>query len=113
MRTESVIAKIVAELYSGIAPLFPQSSIEMILFGSYARGDAEPGSDIDILVLVDASQEDISAQNWQVGNLAAELLMNYGTVVSPVVENKDYFNSNLEVLPYYRNIDREGIKLIA
>ncbi len=43
MRTESEIAKIVAELCSGIAPLFPQSSIEMILFGSYARGDAEPG----------------------------------------------------------------------
>lgn len=113
MRTESEIAKIVAELYSGIAPLFPQGSVEVILFGSYARGDAEPGSDIDILVLVDASREDISAQNWQVGNLAAELLMNYGIVVSPIVENKDYFNSNLEVLPFYRNIDREGVRFVA
>lgn len=111
MLTESDIAKIVAELYGSIAPLFPQSSVEAILFGSYARGDAGPGSDIDVLLLVDASREDISAQNWQVGNLAAELLMNYGVVVSPIVENRDYFNSNLDVLPFFRNIDRDGIKV--
>lgn len=113
MPTESDIAKIVAELYSGVTPLFPQSRIEVILFGSYARGDAEPGSDIDVLLLVDASREDISARNWQVGNLAAELLMNYGIVVSPIVENKDYFDSNMELLPFYRNIDREGVRLVA
>ena len=113
MRTESEIARIVAELYSGIALLFPQSSVEAILFGSYARGDAGSGSDIDVLLLVDASREDISAQNWQVGNLAAELLINYDVVVSPIVENKNYFNSNLDVLPFFRNIDQEGIKLVA
>ena len=83
------------------------------LFGSYARGDAEPGSDIDVLILVDASRQDISAQNWQVGDMAAELLLNYGVVVSPIVENRDYFNRNMNVLPFYRNVDREGVRISA
>ena len=113
MRTNLEVRKIIAEVSISMASLFPQNQIEAILFGSYARGDAEPGSDIDVLILVDASRQDISAQNWQVGDMAAELLLNYGVVVSPIVENRDYFNRNMNVLPFYRNVDREGVRISA
>ena len=104
--------KVVKELCGSVASLFPQNKIEAILFGSYARGDGEPGSDIDVLILVDASRQDISARNWQVGDLAAEFLLDYGIVVSPIVESRDYFNQNVNVLPFYRNIDREGVRWV-
>ena len=111
--TNQEVEKVVEELCGSVASLFPQNKIEAILFGSYARGDAEPGSDIDVLILVDASRQDISARNWQVGDLAAELLLDYGIVVSPIVENRDYFNKNVNVLPFYHNIDREGVRIGA
>ena len=113
MRTMQEVNKIIEELCVNMASLFPQDQIEAILFGSYARGNAEPGSDIDVLILVDASRQDISARNWQVGDLAAELLLNYGVVVSPIVENRDYFNRNIDILPFYRNVDREGVRISA
>lgn len=113
MRTKQQVAEIIAELCSKVALLFPQNEIEAILFGSYARGDADAGSDIDVLLLVDASRQDISTRNWQVGDLAAELLLDYGIVVSPIVENREYFNNNLELFPFYRNIDSEGAKISA
>lgn len=113
MRTMQEVNKIIEELCVSMASLFPQDQIEAILFGSYARGSAEPGSDIDVLILVDASRQDISARNWQVGDLAAELLLNYGVVVSPIVENRDYFNRNIDILPFYRNVDREGVRISA
>lgn len=113
MLTAQEVKKIVEELFDGVMSLFPQNKIEAILFGSYARGDAEPESDIDVLILVDASRQDISARNWQVGDLAAELLVDYGIVVSPIVENRDYFNKNVNVLPFYRNADREGVRIGA
>ena len=56
MLTNQEVKKIVEELCCSVASLFPQNKIEAILFGSYARGDAGPGSDIDVLVLVDASR---------------------------------------------------------
>lgn len=90
-----------------------QDEIEAILFGSYARGDADPGSDIDVLLLVDASRQDISDRNWQVGDLAAELLLDHGIVVSPLVENREYFNQNLQLFPFYRSIEREGVRISA
>ena len=113
MLTDLEVKKIIEELCGSLASLFPQDQIEAILFGSYARGDAEPGSDIDVLFLVDAARQDISARNWQIGDLAAELLLDYGIVVSPIVENRDYFNKNVDVLPFYRNVDREGVRLSA
>lgn len=113
MRTMQEVNKIIEELCVSMASLFPQDQIEAILFGSYARGNAEPGSDIDVLILVDAPRQDISARNWQVGDLAAELLLNYGAVVSPIVENRDYFNRNMSIFPFYRNVDREGVRISA
>lgn len=113
MRTIQEVNKIIEELCASIASLFPQNKIEAILFGSYARGDAEPGSDIDVLILVDASRQDISARNWQVGDLAAEFLLDYGIVISPIVENRDYFNRNVNVLPFYRTVVQEGVRVGA
>lgn len=113
MRTRQEVTKIVAELCSRIALLFPEDKIEAILFGSYARGDADSGSDIDVLLLVDASRQDISDRNWQVGDLAAELLLDHGIVVSPLVENRGYFNRNLQLFPFYRSIEREGVRISA
>ncbi len=113
MRTRQEVTAIVAELCSRMALLFPQNKIEAILFGSYARGDADSGSDIDVLLLVDASRQDISDRNWQIGDLAAELLLNHGIVVSPLVENREYFNQNLQLFPFYRCIEREGVRISA
>lgn len=113
MHTKSEVTEIIRELCSRIAYLFPQNTIEAILFGSYARGDADLGSDIDVLLLVDASRQEIQARNWQVGDVAAELMMDYGVMVSPIVENRSYFNLNVELLPFYRNINREGVWMSA
>lgn len=113
MRTRQEVITIVAELCSRTKPLFPQGKIEAILFGSYAREDADAGSDIDVLLLVDASRQMIAEQNWQVGVLAAELLLDYGVVVSPIVENRDYFKRNMELFPFYRSVESEGVRIGA
>lgn len=113
MRTKQEVEKIIVELCGKVAPLFPQSRIEAILFGSYARGNADSGSDIDVLLLVDASRQDILDRNWQIGSAAAELLLNHGVMVSPIVENREYFNKNIQLLPFYRNIESEGVRISA
>lgn len=113
MRTKQDVENIVAQLCFGVASLFSQDKIEVILFGSYARGDADSDSDIDVLFLVDASRQEISACNWQIGDLAADFLLKHGIMVSPIVENRDYFSANSDVLPFYRNIVREGVRMSA
>lgn len=113
MRTKQEVENLIAQLRFGVASLFPQDKIEVILFGSYARGDAHQDSDIDVLFLVDASRQEISERNWQVGDLASDFLLEHGVMISPIVENRGYFNTNQEVLPFFRNIVREGVKMSA
>lgn len=107
------VSSIVSELCKNISVLFPHEQIDAILFGSYARGDADNGSDIDVLVLVDAPRQTILEKSWQIGDLAAELLLDHGILVSPIVENRSYFQANTETLPFFRNIYREGVRLSA
>lgn len=107
------VERIAGEMCRLVSQIFPKERIDAVLFGSYARGDAEEGSDIDLLLLVDSSREMISEKSWQVGGAAAELLLQYGVLLSPIVENRQYFQSNSQMLPLFRNICAEGVRLSA
>lgn len=111
--TEKKIREVIGALLEGVKQIFQQDQIDVILFGSYARGDSDSGSDIDVLLLLDAPRQEILEKNWQVGDLAADLLMSYGVVVAPIVESRSYFDSNVELLPFYQNIRAEGVKISA
>lgn len=113
MCSQTDLKAIVAKLREALVTLFPNQQFEVILFGSYARSDADEDSDIDLLFLTDAPREAIASKNWQVGDVAAELLMDYGIVVSPIVENSAYFSANAQTLPFFRNIMREGVRISA
>ena len=113
MCSQDEARSIIHQLSESIADLFPQEHPDVILFGSYARNEAADGSDIDVLYLVDAPRQTIAEKNWLVGADAADLLIEHGIVVSPIVENRAYFQHNVETLPFFRNIQREGVRIGA
>ena len=113
MFTEQEVSGIVHELCSELAVLFPGQRLDAILFGSYARREAESGSDIDVMILTDSSRAEIAEKNWQIGDIAADLLMHYGVMVSPVVENRDFFSDNTNTLPFFQNVVKEGVRISA
>ena len=113
MCSQSVLQRIVSELSGKLRMIFPDGPMDFILFGSYARNDADEESDIDIMILVDASREEIREKGWSIGDAAGDLLLDYGIVVAPVVENREYFLSNADYLPFFRNVKREGVQMSA
>lgn len=107
----SEVREIAERLRVGLQDVFPGESMEIIVYGSYARGEAAPGSDLDIMVLVDASREEIAARGWDVSGVSSELSISCGVTVSPLVENRTFFQSLLPILPFFQNVMREGIRL--
>lgn len=101
--------EIVARLSDKMKAVFPKEQLDVILFGSYARNDYDEGSDIDVMYLVDSPRDSIADKNWLIGEVAAEVLLDSGIVVSPIVENRSYFRNNTDSLPFFRNVEREGI----
>ncbi len=113
MCSQNEVYAMIGQMREHLMRLFPQESMEAILFGSYARNEADDGSDIDVMFLVDASRQAIAEKHWQIGEAASEVLMEYGIVVSPVVENRAYYEANIGLLPFFRNVQREGVLIHA
>jgi predicted nucleotidyltransferase len=99
----------VARFASSLYQSFPGLVQSLRLFGSKARGDARPDSDIDLLVVVKHE----SYQLWEaIQNLAADVSLNYDVFLSvKVMATSRYaYLRNLDVL-LIRNIEQEGIEL--
>ena len=84
---------------------------QIILYGSYARGDFRPDSDIDIMILVDIKEEEIHHFENAIYDSAFDSEMKYGKSLSPVIKNAKQFEYWSDTLPFYRNIVKEGIKV--
>ena len=84
---------------------------KIILYGSYARGDYSENSDIDIMVLTTLTDSEIERVESKIYDLAFDFLMDYGVDISVVIKNENQFNYWLGALPFYDNVQREGMVL--
>ena len=86
---------------------------EIVLFGSYARGDADEEPDVDLMILTDIPRDEIPSFRHYISHVAAELGLEYGPMVSPIMQNYDFFTQWTETLPIYRNVRAERVSLHA
>jgi len=100
------VQSVLAELHRRLEQLYGPRLIRLVLYGSQARGDAEPGSDIDVLValrgLVDPGQEISKA-----GEVTASVSLAHDVVISCVFVSEEEFAR--EQSPLLRNARREGV----
>ena len=98
---EKMLNKILNEFLNKCKEKFGDDLISIILFGSYARGDYDEESDIDILIIGDVPQREISF-------LSAEILLKYGEVISAIVKTEEEFEK-YKNFSFYKNVLKEGI----
>ena len=83
----------------------------IVLYGSYARGDFNSQSDLDIMILVKSSDSDIKRNENSVYDCAFDLELKYGKVISPIIKNQQFFEYWADTLPFYKNIVNEGVRV--
>lgn len=104
---------IINEFITEVNKILGQRVKKIILYGSYARGDFSKSSDIDIMILTDLSDEEIIEYRTKIWDYAYDIEFdnNFDITLSPLVKNIDKFNYWLEALPFYMNVQKEGVVL--
>ena len=86
---------------------------KVVLYGSYARGDYNSESDIDILVLADIPIEDRWKTRMQISKLTYDLDLEHDVLVSLHVVDRTTFYQYADDLPFYINVLKDGVELSA
>lgn len=94
-----------------VKKIFGNKLKKIILYGSYARGDYNADSDIDIMILTTFTDEEIEKIENIIFDLAFDFQMRYLVDISVIIKNEEQFNYWLGALPFYDNVQREGIVL--
>ena len=88
------------------------SAVEKILlYGSYARNEQDNESDVDIVAIVHGERNDLQELLKQVWDYSTDIGMENDVVISPSVIPYSEYEKYKRILPYYMNIEKEGMKI--
>jgi predicted nucleotidyltransferase len=92
--------------------VFGEKLDSVILYGSYARGDYDSESDIDVMIIADINTDEIRNYEELLFDYSFEMDLKYDIVLSIMIKDKKTFEQWKE-LPFYKNVIREGINYVA
>ena len=96
-----------------LSKIYDKKKKKVILYGSYARGDFNAESDIDIMILLDLTDMEIKNYRHQLSGLTYDFNMEHEIDIKPIAKNQEHFQKWLGIYPFYSNINSEGVELFG
>lgn len=100
--------EILERLIPGLVDIFQENVVTIILYGSVARGTQTQESDIDIAVIVKSYTKDM---HERMTDFVVDLELECDKVLSVLLIDYDKFVEWENVMPFYKNVKKEGIIL--
>jgi len=108
--TPTVLKFLLGDVESRLRDIFGDKLKRITLYGSYARGDFNDQSDIDIIALIEGN---VKQNHHQIVRLNVDLSLLYDVDLSIMLEEKENFNMNAGLIPLFRSIEKEGVNIYA
>ncbi|GBU23165.1 nucleotidyltransferase [Fibrobacteres bacterium R8-0-B4] len=113
MRDKSVLNLITEKVCAAAREVLGEKLEKVILFGSYARGDYDDESDIDIMIIADIPLEDRTAARQNIHKAAGDLDLEYDVFVCFSMECSCIYNKYKDASGFYINVQKDGVLLYA
>ncbi|MEW5766782.1 MAG: nucleotidyltransferase domain-containing protein [bacterium] len=82
---------------------------KIILFGSVARGNLDPESDIDLLVVITNGDQNLKDE---INMACFDIILETDVILSPLVMDRETYEWHKKYHdPLYNNIQKDGIEL--
>ncbi len=111
MCTKSELQTVLEKVKNASAQLYGDKLNRIILYGSYARGDNTDESDIDIMIVLNCEPDEIKRLRKPTIEMTSEISLEQEVLLSVLLRDKKHFENNLDFLPFYRNIVKEGVMI--
>ncbi len=105
------VQKIINDFLKKVETVLGNRLRKIILYGSYARGDYNKSSDIDIMILTDFNNVEIEQYRNTISDIAFDIELETGFIISPLIKNIEKYNDRIDVIPFYMNVNKEGVIL--
>lgn len=111
MIDDKELLDILRDVKDEVWEIFGDKLRQLVLYGSYARSEQDTESDIDIMIMVDESEDGLRKYRYLIADVMGELTIKYGKLISLTEVTYDRYTHFLDVLPFYKRIDEEGIEI--
>jgi predicted nucleotidyltransferase len=102
-----IIHQIANEYKSSLQNLYGNDFVELILFGSYARGDFHKESDIDFAIVLRKPTVQPAEEILKTSPIGVQLELKYGIMLSSLPVSIDKKRTSMQGV--YQDIRKEGI----
>ena len=111
MCTKNKLDEITGKVAAEAKRILDERLISVVLFGSYARGDYDDESDIDIMLLVNCDKSEYAEIKKKLYKEASMISLENDIEVSLTLVEISKFEMYKDCYPFYENIESEGIKI--
>lgn len=100
------VQSLLKELRASLEDLYGDNLVGIRLFGSYARREATPDSDVDVLLVL-REIGDYGTEVRRVSDLLSRVSLEYGKTIAPVFVDATRFSAASD--PFMANVAREAV----
>ena len=102
----AALAPVLQQLRAGLEAQYGDRLDRVLLYGSQARGDAGPESDVDVLVVLEGTVDPLTEIHRN-SELVADLSLEYDLVISCVYMSANELAEGDD--PFLRNVRRDAL----
>ena len=103
------LMKGIGKMCRDLGNLYGTTLDRIVLYGSYARGEASEESDVDIALIL--RRPETEKKHAAMTDIVVDYELECGKTLSVITIDKRQYSSWRETLPFYTNMEKEGIIL--